>query len=124
MAMTYSHQEAANVTLLGDIALQHHTDSGALTVLPQDEVGGLQVAHDGDWVDVEPITGALVVNTGDMMQVWSNDRYRAAMHRVLPRTGIERSSLSYFFNPSYAKDYAPLPGSIAPGDSAHYRSSN
>ncbi|MFK8023958.1 MAG: isopenicillin N synthase family dioxygenase [Ilumatobacter sp.] len=116
--------EAAAVTELGDMALQHHTDAGALTVLLQDDVGGLQVAHDGGWVDVEPIPGAFVVNTGDMMQVWSNDRYRAATHRVLPRTGIERSSLPYFFNPSYETNYAPLPGSIVAGDSAHYRPIN
>lgn len=116
--------EAAAVTGLGDMALQHHTDAGALTVLLQDDVGGLQVAHGDDWIDVEPLSGALVVYTGDMMQVWSNDRYRAATHRVLPRTGVERSSLPYFFNPSYSTDYAPLPGSIAEGDSAHYRPIN
>lgn len=112
--------EAAATTGLGEMALQHHTDAGALTVLLQDDVGGLQVAHDGDWLDVEPIRGALVVNTGDMMQVWSNDRYQAATHRVLPRTGVERSSLPYFFNPSYATNYEPLTGSISPEDSAHY----
>lgn len=116
--------EAADVTELGDMALQHHTDAGALTVLLQDDVGGLQVAHDDGWIDVEPIPGALVVNTGDMMQVWSNDRYRAATHRVLPRTGVARSSLPYFFNPSYSTNYAPLPGSIADGDVAHYHPIN
>lgn len=117
-------EEATEVTELGDMALQHHTDAGALTVLLQDDVGGLQVQSRGGWIDVEPIPGALVVNTGDMMQVWSNDRYRAATHRVLPRTGVERSSLPYFFNPSYATHYAPLPGSIAQGDVAHYRPIN
>ncbi len=116
--------EAAAATGLGDMALQHHTDAGALTVLLQDDVGGLQVAHAGGWVDVKPTPGALVVNTGDMMQVWSNDRYRAATHRVLPRTGVERSSLPYFFNPSYSTNYAPLPGSIADGEAAHYRPIN
>lgn len=119
-----STDEAADVTGLGEMALQHHTDAGALTVLLQDDVGGLQVAHNDGWVDVEPTPGALVVNTGDMMQVWSNDRYQAATHRVLPRTGVERSSLPYFFNPSYSTDYAPLPGSIAEGETAHYRPIN
>ena len=116
--------EAAAVTGLGDMALQHHTDAGALTVLLQDDVGGLQVAHGAVWVDVEPLPGALVVNTGDMMQVWSNDRYRAATHRVLPRIGVERSSLPYFFNPSYSTNYAPLAGSIVDGETAHYRPIN
>lgn len=135
VADVLTDDEAADVTGLGDMALHHHTDAGALTLLLQDSVGGLQVfaphttdAGDG-WVDVEPIPGALVVNTGDMMQVWSNDRYRAALHRVLPvssgaRRGAERFSLPYFFNPSYDTDYAPLPGSIVAGDTAHYRSIN
>ena len=117
--------EAVDTTVLGDMALHHHTDAGALTLLLQDDVGGLQVHAEGDWVDVEPVAGALVVNTGDMMQVWSNDRYRAALHRVLPVDSIVRSqrarySLPYFFNPSYDTDYAPLPGSVVDGDVAHY----
>jgi isopenicillin N synthase-like dioxygenase len=106
------------------MALHHHSDSGALTLLLQDDVGGLQVEHDGEWIDVEPLPGAIVVNTGDMMQVWSNDRYQAALHRVVPRTDTARYSLPYFFNPSYATDYSPLPGSIRLGDAAHYRPIN
>ena len=88
------------------------------------DIGGLQVEHDGQWIDVDPIPGALVINTGDMMQVWSNDRYLAALHRVAPRRSDARYSVPYFFNPSYATDYAPLPGSIAAGDVPHYRSIN
>ncbi len=116
--------EAAEVTALGDMALHHHSDAGALTVLLQDEVGGLQVEHAGTWIDVEPIPGALVINTGDMMQVWSNDRYRAALHRVRPITDRPRTSLPYFFNPTYDTDYAPLAGSVAAGDHPHYTSIN
>ncbi|NNE72710.1 MAG: hypothetical protein HKN26_03530 [Acidimicrobiales bacterium] len=119
-----SPEEAARETPLGDMALHHHSDSGALTVLLQDDVGGLQVNHRGRWVDVVPQPGALVVNTGDMMQVWSNDRYRAALHRVAPRAERARSSLPYFFNPSYATDSVPLPGAIAAGDRPHYRPIN
>ncbi len=116
--------EAAEVTDLGDMALHHHSDAGALTLLLQDDVGGLQVAHDEAWLEVEPVAGAIVVNTGDMMQVWSNDRYKAALHRVLPRTNRERYSLPYFFNPTYATNYGPLPGSIVKGDGPHYRTIN
>lgn len=119
-----SVDEAAQVTELGDMALHHHSDAGALTLLLQDDVGGLQVAHDGDWLDVEPTAGAIVVNTGDMMQVWSNDRYQAALHRVLPRSNRERYSLPYFFNPSYETSYSPLPGSIVEASSPHYSEIN
>ena len=116
--------EAQEVTALGDMALHHHSDAGALTLLIQDDVGGLQVGHDGTWIDVEPIDSAIVVNTGDMMQVWSNDRYQAALHRVAPMVGRERYSLPYFFNPSYSTNYSPLAGSIQPGDRPHYRAIN
>ena len=119
-----SADEADEVTALGDMALHHHSDAGALTLLLQDDVGGLQVKLDQNWVDVEPIEGALVVNTGDMMQVWSNDRYQAALHRVRPVTDRPRFSLPYFFNPSYTTDYEPLACSIDQGDTAHYRSIN
>jgi len=119
-----SPQEASATTALGDMALHHHSDAGALTLLLQDDVGGLQVEHRGDWIDVAPVDGALVVNTGDMMQVWSNDRYQAALHRVSPRSRDERFSMPYFFNPSYACVYEPLPGSIAAGDQPNYRPIN
>ncbi len=119
-----SAAEASDVTPLGDMALHHHSDAGALTLLLQDEVGGLQVRHRKVWIDVQPIHRALVVNTGDMMQVWSNDRYRAALHRVAPQTSRARYSLPYFYNPSYGTDYRPLPGSVVEGDAPHYRTIN
>lgn len=117
-----SAEEAASVTDLGDMALHHHTDAGAFTILLQDDVGGLQVESGGEWVDVTPEPGGLVINTGDMMQVWSNDKYSAALHRVAPRSTKARYSLPYFFNPSYDTDYAPLLESAT--ESARYRTLN
>lgn len=114
-------EQAAGVTALGDMALHHHTDAGALTILLQDDVGGLQVLADGQWLDVEPVSGAFVVNLGDMMQIWSNDRYRAALHRVLPRSERERYSIPFFFNPAYETDCTPLPTT---GERPRYRSVN
>ncbi len=105
--------EAADVTDLGGMALHHHTDAGALTILLQDDVGGLQVYGADEWIDVEPIRGAFVVNIGDMTQVWSNDRYRAALHRVRPMKNRARYSLPFFYNPSYETDCAPLSTSSA-----------
>jgi len=115
--------EASAEVDLGDMALHHHTDSGALTLLMQDDVGGLQVQlrESGVWADVPPIDDAIVINTGDMMQVWSNDRHTAALHRVRPTRDRPRYSLPYFFNPSYETVYQPLEGSVAHGDRPHYR---
>ena len=102
-------ETAAILTPLGDMALHHHSDAGALTVLLQDDVGGLEVETASGWIDVTPIDGALVVNVGDMMQIWSNDRYRAAVHRVRPITGRPRCSIPFFFNPAYETNVDPLP---------------
>ena len=99
---------AATVTPLGDMALHHHSDAGALTILLQDDVGGLQVGTDDGWVDVTPLDRALVVNVADMMQIWSNDRYRAARHRVRPTTDRPRYSIPFFFNPAYQTEVVPL----------------
>jgi len=114
--------EAAEATDLGDMALHHHTDAGALTILLQDDVGGLQVLVDGDWIDVKPTAGAFVINVGDMMQVWSNDRYEANLHRVRPTKGRARYSIPCFFNPSYETDYAPL--NADSGNPPRYRAIN
>lgn len=115
-------EAAAEVTALGDMALHHHTDAGALTILLQDDVGGLQVQAGDQWRDVAPVAGALVINVADMMQVWSNDRYKAALHRVRPVRGRERYSIPFFFNPSYDADCDPLP--TPGGEAARYRTIN
>ena len=116
-------EQAREVTPLGDMALHHHTDAGVLTILLQDEVGGLQVYAQNGWRDIEPIPGALVINVGDMMQVWSNDLYPAALHRVTPITDRPRLSLPFFFNPSYDTDCAPLEALIGE-EGPHYRPVN
>ena len=99
-------EQQASVT--GHLGVHHHTDAGALTVVLQDEVGGLQVCLDREWFPVEPIDGALVINIGDMVQVWSNDRYEAPVHRVLASGNRDRYSLPFFYNPSYNSVYEPL----------------
>lgn len=104
----------------GHMGVHHHTDAGALTLLLQDNVPGLQIRLDGEWVPVDPKPGTLVVNTGDIVQVWSNDRYTAPLHRVVASRERDRYSLPYFFNPRYACNYAPLPGLLDDADPAHY----
>ncbi|MGI9204917.1 MAG: isopenicillin N synthase family dioxygenase [Woeseiaceae bacterium] len=97
-----------------DLGVHHHSDAGALTVLLQDDVGGLQVFKNGYWHNVVPVPGAFVINTGDMMQVWSNDIYQAAVHRVLAMKQKDRYSIPFFFNPSAATIVEPLTSVISP----------
>ena len=101
----------------GDVdpwSISHHTDAGAVTVLHQTQVQSLQVFQksDGRWYDVTPQPGAFVINTGDIMQVWSNDRYIAPVHRVKAQRSLTRYSARFFYNPSYECDYAPVSGTI------------
>ncbi|CAG8025778.1 unnamed protein product [Penicillium olsonii] len=82
-----------------------HTDFGAVTMLLQDETGGLQVWNNvtSDWVDVTPVSGAYVVNLGNMMMQWTNDRYLSNLHRVINKSGKERFSVPFFLsgNPDF-----------------------
>ena len=104
-----------------DMGVHHHTDAGALTVLLQDSIGGLQVYNSEAWYDVPPTEGALVVNTGDMMQVWSNDRYKAAIHRVRAMESNDRYSIPFFFNPAAEALIEPLPSVVSSVRPALYR---
>jgi isopenicillin N synthase-like dioxygenase len=108
----------------GHLGLNHHTDAGAITLLLQDRQPGLEVYRDGEWHLVEPREDALVINVGDIVQVWSNDRYRAALHRVVANAGAERFSIPFFFSPAYSTDYAPLPTTVSETRPAHYRAIN
>lgn len=104
----------------GHLGISHHTDAGALTLLLQDDVPGLEICLDGDWIPVDPVPGTLVVNIGDIAQVWSNDRYIAPLHRVVASRDRDRYSLPYFFNPSYSCTYAPVPELLTDRERAHY----
>jgi len=104
---------------LGDMALHEHTDPGALTLLYQDNVGGLQtLSSEHGWIDVPPEAYSFVVNLGDLMQVWSNDRYQAAAHRVRPvPSGTSRYSMPFFYSPRYDAVIEP----IVTGEPPRYR---
>lgn len=104
----------------GHMGVHHHTDAGALTLLLQDTVGGLEIQHADAWIPVAPIAGTLVVNIGDIVQVWSNDRYHAPLHRVVASTRSDRYSLPYFFNPTYESTYAPLTEQTGPRRPPYY----
>jgi isopenicillin N synthase-like dioxygenase len=89
-----------------------HTDYGAITLLATDGVPGLEVrAGDGSWGAVVAPPGSLVVNLGDMLARWTNDRYVSTPHRVVS-DGTERLSIPFFVNPDPATEVACLPSCV------------
>ena len=79
-----------------------HTDFGVLTVLCQDDAGGLEIQRlTGEWAAMPPIPGTFVVNVGDLLERWSNRRYRSTMHRVINTSGRERLSLVLAYDPNF-----------------------
>jgi isopenicillin N synthase-like dioxygenase len=92
----------------GQLRTGEHTDFGSLTILlPTAGPGGLQVRMaNGTWIDVQPIPGALIINLGDMMARWTNDRWRSTLHRVAnpPEAAAamsRRQSIAFFCHPNY-----------------------
>ncbi|MSQ54549.1 MAG: isopenicillin N synthase family oxygenase [Betaproteobacteria bacterium] len=79
-----------------------HTDYGFLTVLAQDDVGGLEVqAHDGRWIPAPSVADTFVINIGDAFGRWTNDAFRSTPHRVInPSQERDRYSVAYFFDPN------------------------
>ncbi len=96
-AIRYPGRDAA----AGDQGCGAHKDSELLTLLLQDEVGGLQVQRaDGEWIDAPPLAGSFVVNTGEQMELASDGYLRATVHRVVaPPAGTERLSIAFFLAP-------------------------
>lgn len=75
-----------------------HTDMSCITIVYQDDIGGLQVrSKEGQWMDINPHENTLVVNIGDLMQAWSNGRFRSSQHRVVLRKNTDRFSVAFFW---------------------------
>ena len=94
------HPAAATPDTFG---LAPHTDFGCITLLWQDDSGGLEVLErqSKQWIAAKPIPGTLVVNVGDLLGRWTNDRYASTPHRVINRSGRERFSIATFYDPDF-----------------------
>ena len=87
-----------------------HQDAGGFTMLQQDDVGGLEIkSKSGEWLIVPPVENAFVVNIGDSMRMWTNNRFASTLHRVVNHYGRERYSIGIFANPDYDTVIRPLP---------------
>jgi len=106
---------------LSPVGCGAHSDYGYLTILAQDEQGGLQVeTRSRTWVNVPPQAGAFVCNIGEMMARWTNNRFRATPHRVIRITGGSRYSIPFFFHPNPDVLIETLPTCRASDDDAGY----
>ena len=86
----------------GQFGTAPHTDFGTLTLLMQDDQGGLELrTRSGEWIEAPYIPGSFVVNIGDLMAFWTNDRFTSTAHRVTNRSEAERYSIPMFFNPDF-----------------------
>lgn len=112
------HYVGGQVPEAGNQGVGLHADYGFVTLLLQDQVGGLEVQPYGhqNWIPVEPIPGALVVNLGEMLEVATNGYLMATIHRVTaPPAGVDRYSVPFFWSPRLDSviDTVPLPPELA-----------
>lgn len=91
-----------------------HTDYGLLTVLAQDDAGGLEVHTPAGWVDAPPIPGTFVCNLGDMLERMTRGHFVSTPHRVRNVSGRARLSMPLFLDPGWDVAVTPIPGLIAP----------
>jgi isopenicillin N synthase-like dioxygenase len=124
-AIHYPDQRDA--PLPGQLRAGEHTDYGTMTILKiEDAPGGLQIrTRQGEWLDVEAVPDTFVVNIGDLLMHWTNDRWISTLHRVVnpPRDaalGTGRLSLAFFHQPNYDALIECLPSCQGPGNPAKY----
>ncbi|HYB43272.1 MAG TPA: 2-oxoglutarate and iron-dependent oxygenase domain-containing protein [Candidatus Methylomirabilis sp.] len=124
---TNFYPEPSGQPLPGQLRTGPHTDFGSLTILAvSDAPGGLQVLFPGgEWRDVRPAAGQFVVNLGDMMERWTNDRWKSTVHRVVnpppaQAEGSRRQTVGFFLHPNYDARVACLPTCAEAGRPPHH----
>jgi isopenicillin N synthase-like dioxygenase len=115
----------ANPPKPGQIRAGAHSDYGTLTLLFQDDVGGLEVqTATGEWISAPSIPDAILINTGDLTQRWSNDVFCSTKHRVaLPqgeKAGCDRYSIAFFCQPDAEAEIVCLPSCQSPENPPRY----
>ncbi len=116
-----SHYPPQTVVDDNEFGLAPHTDTSFMTLLAPNKVAGLSVrGPSGRWFDVAVNETAFLVNGGDMLRRWTNDRFLATPHRVINRTGEERYAIPFFFDCAAEYEMSCLPTCTGPGNPAKY----
>ncbi|KAL9455415.1 hypothetical protein AB3S75_010773 [Citrus x aurantiifolia] len=105
------------------VGVGRHSDISTFTILLQDDIGGLHVRKDNgtDWIHVAPISGSLIINIGDALQIMSNGRYKSIEHCVIANGSQNRISVPLFVNPKPEAILCPFPEVLANGEKPLYK---
>ncbi|KAL5739642.1 hypothetical protein ACOSP7_028528 [Xanthoceras sorbifolium] len=103
------------------LGLQSHSDMGAITLLIQDDVEGLQVLKDGDWITVQPLADAIVVLLADQTQIITNGEYISSQHQAITNARKARLSVATFHDPAKTKKISPSSALISESSPPRYR---
>ena len=116
-----SHYPQQDVVAEGEFGLAPHSDTSFMTLLAQNAVPGLSIRlPNGRWVEAPALPGSFLVNGGDMLRRWTNERLLATPHRVINRSGRERYAIPFFMDCSYGHSMACLPTCQGPDNPPRY----
>jgi len=116
-----SHYPQQDSTDENEFGLAPHSDTSFMTLLAQNKVPGLSIRlPNGKWVDAPALEGSFLVNGGDMLRRWTNERFLATPHRVVNRSGQERYAIPFFFDCAYTTTMQCLPTCTSPTNPPRY----
>lgn len=116
-----SHYPPQPVVEENEFGLAPHTDTSFMTLLAQNEVPGLAIrTQSGRWIDAPALPDTFLVNGGDMLRRWTNDRFLATPHRVINRSGRERYAIPFFFDCRIDYPMSCLPTCVQAGEAPRY----
>lgn len=116
-----SHYPRQDVVEENEFGLAPHSDTSFMTLLAENEVPGLSIRlPNGEWVEAPVLKGSILVNGGDMLRRWTNERFLATPHRVINRSGRERYAIPFFMDCSYRHTMECLPTCCSAENPARY----
>jgi isopenicillin N synthase-like dioxygenase len=122
IAISVAHYPPDDAPEPNQFGLAPHTDAGFLTMIAQSATPGLELRlSDGEWIAPPTMPGAILVNTGDTLRRWTNDRFVSTPHRVVVSRGRHRHSNPFFYNPALDAQIACLPSCCGPDEPAKHK---